>query len=190
MYKIEKQNTKRLSLVFTGESGVGKSTLAEMFASRRGLPLFSVGGFERDYAKSLGYDDIVTFEKEFGLDRAYRALIPPMLDHIQNSANEKGIVIEGVYDPFLYGQISNRLNLKPVLVNVAAPLELRISRKMQQYNMTAEAARNYIHNLDSNKEAVGLSRLLEITNIRVLNDGVIEKAYSSLENELRGLLRP
>lgn len=178
------------AIVFTGKSFAGKSTLAAMFAERHNLPLFAVGGFERDYAQKRGYFDIVLFEKEFGLEKAYYALIPSMLLHIEDLGKKgEGIVIEGVYDPGLYEKICALSTNKTYLVSITAPLEVRISRKMKKDGTPRGLSEQYLLQLDQNKERVGSRELAKMVNLTITNDGVLESAYNRLEAGLRRLLR-
>jgi len=183
--------TQKHTVVFTGESYAGKSTLAAMLANRQDMPLFAVGGFERAYAKNLGYDDIVQFEREFGLEKAYYSLIPTMLQHIKGIGcnGTKEIVIEGVYDPCLYGEISAIFANKLCLVSVTAPIELRMSRKVGKECVSIEAAKQHILQLDLHKEMVGNKELAKMVNLRIINDSDLEGAYKELESKLRHLLR-
>lgn len=179
---------QRYALVLTGKSGVGKSTLARTFSEREHMPLFSLGGFERDYARSLGYNDIVRFERELGLNNAYYNLIPPMLRRI-SELGQHGIVIEGVYDPNLYKQIQMLFEHRTVLAEITATKKLRIKRKAEKDNLTLRDAKSHIEQLDVHKELVGSAELSRRIDLKIANTKDIEQGYNQLKTELMRLLR-
>lgn len=180
---------RRIIAVFTGDSGAGKSTLARMLASERDLPVFAAGGFERDYAKSLGYDDVVEFERKLGLEKAYYRLIGPMLESISMQDRGRGIIVEGVYDPRLYTQISGLFVEPTFLINVTAPLYLKMLRAAEKQNISPDKVAIALAELDAQKELVGKSDLAKMANITVVNDRNVEQTYELLTHAIKELLR-
>lgn len=180
---------RRMIAVFTGDSGAGKSTLARMLASDKGLPIFAVGGFERDYAKSLGYDNVVEFEREFGLGKAYYQLIEPMLESISVQGKDRGIIVEGVYDPSVYKRISGLFVDPAFLINVTAPLYLKILRAAEKQGISPGKAAIALAELDAQKELVGKRAIAKMADITIVNDKHVEQTYALLTHAVKKLLR-
>lgn len=151
------------TIVFlSGLTGAGKSTLASGLGRKVGLPVFSVGNFQRDYARSLGYENVVEFNRKFGLKVAYFDLLPRIAGKIIKVLRRKnGIIVEGFYSKELEWKIMSEIpSAKVIFVNIGASRHSRVNRVVIRDKISKAEAKKRVRALDSSKKKIGVDEVL------------------------------
>ncbi len=82
-------------VLITGMTGAGKTSTGTALSKELNFSFFSIGQFQRDFARKQGFEDVTEFNRKMGLQKAYYQLVPEMLEAIQKMAEKsKGIVVK------------------------------------------------------------------------------------------------
>ena len=174
----------------TGLSASGKSFIAKQLATDTGFVLFSVGNFQRAFAKSQGYSDVTEFNRKVGLQKAYFELLPSILREI-NSLIQKnnGVIIEGLYSKSLMDHVKESFPTATVkLFNVGLSRHKRSTRYAEREELNLKIAKNKMRRLDNNKRAIGFQEVQQLRGPgihTIRNNGTPNQAIEAIKRHLR-----
>lgn len=168
-------------LLFTGNSGAGKSTIAHHIAKRFDGVHLSEREISRSLAFEKGYDRSRVWVKDVGLEAAASSIRERTLALIGEHENQL-VLVDGVYDRLLPPEINRLYTARRLgIIAVEASSDLRVDRCARRMGGVAlSAAQEDVAYLDAVKEHVGAREVVANADLRIINEGSIEEAVEEV----------
>jgi cytidylate kinase len=180
---------KRKVICLTGQSAVGKSTIAKELGKELEIPIFSLGDYQRE--KFSSYGDPTNYHKQLGIEATYYGLWGEYLSKIESTISQRGIIIEGVYGKDLLEKIGKLLHKDQLYnIHITAPYQKRLDFFMLKGKTSdPKEAPGMIDALDQIKIKVGMLPLIASADITVTNDRTINDAVKNIADFVLALRR-
>ncbi len=166
---------------------------SDVVGSMYHIPVISIGGVMRGYAKSYGYGSLSEFLRMNGTRSGFEITRKHVMDSIENAMppdQNRCVVVDGMYDQVMYYAIKFILGDRNVLmVNVSADYDVRRARiKLRKGLKSDDEAVAEMLRRDSTKCEVGLESLTKMADITVANDLDLENLRQLARHAMETLL--
>lgn len=164
-------------LLFTGNSGAGKSTIARAVSSRLDAVHLSEREMSRDLARKEGFERSRLWAMSVGLEVVAHELRSETVSRIGEHEDEP-VIIDGVYDRLLYSDILEEYTTRRLgIVAIEAAKSVRVRRCAERMGGVAlSTAKMDVDYLDKVKEDIGGSEVIAMADLRILNEGSLNES--------------
>lgn len=161
------------AICVVGRSATGKTTIAKSIGKELGLPVFSLGEYQRE--KFTAYGDPLEYHKKLGLNTTYFNMWDEYIEEVCKRRSQDGIVVDGIYSAALLERMNAATRPDTsCTIHVRAPKTRRLQLFMLRRDMDEESAMTYLEQYDKIKIDVGLIQLIKSADSTIINNGSLQ----------------
>lgn len=168
-------------LCVTGSSATGKSSVSKHLSKEFGVPLFSLGDYQRE--KFTHYGTPQQYHRKLGLDVTSYGLWPEFVNQIASLKSDKGIIVDGIYTyKFLELLKKNFKGENVHLMQITATRHARLRFFQIRTNLEVADAFKEMSKIDKIKRDVGLIEVLRRADVTVRNNTGLNEFLRNASN--------
>ena len=176
-----------LILLFTGNSGVGKTTIAGQLSEDTAAPLLVEREIFRELAHERGHERGRHLLAAIGLTELLRLARDRTLKHVAKIEPVPLLLLDGAYDLELQHAFLREVPTADIrTVVITAPLDIRLQRVAQRLGETSLTnAQREISFLDELKILAGMPTLISKAWLTLPNTGTVAEACATIRDTLK-----
>ena len=169
------------TLLFTGLSATGKSTIAKRLANDLGFILFREREILHELAVARGYNRTREWITKEGEGVVLRAATAETIAKMQGITGDDGFVVDGSYDKYLPLVLKTAFpNSRVTVIHITLEDQEREKRISGRLGVSIDIAKKEMGLIDGFKRRAGIGEIIKAADITIKNDRLVENALDQV----------